>query len=359
MKRNQTVGVVLGCFAPLHRGHMELILKAKKENDLCYVIVCGYDGDKGGKALPLRKRIRYVKETFANDELVKVISVNDTELGLDESMSPENWRIWLNAALTQIKDNGDGDLERTWYVGEPRYVDDLDRLGETAILTDRSILPISATKIRSNPIKYWDYISPVFRKVYSHNILITGTASEGKTTLTRDIARLFGIPHSEEMGRVRMATTSKTDAELDFGDFHYNLYEQNNENAKNIDSLSNRGVIISDTDNLVTLMYAKMYADEPEFELSQDDYNALYTVAKQQSKYIKWSKIFVLAPNGEFVDDGVRYMGHSDIAIRQKLFNFLIKLLDDFGYEYEILKGGYLNNYLRVKSYVEGVMNYD
>ena len=357
MKEIKKIGMVLGCFAPLHKGHMELILRAKKENDICYVVVCGYDGDKGGPKLPLEKRFRYVKETFKDDELVKVIYVNDTELGLDESMSKHNWSLWLQSALSKMGD--DVKLERTWYVGEPRYVTDLGNFNEKAILTDRKITPISATMIRSNPIKYWKYISPVFRKVYSHNILITGTASEGKTTLTRDIAKLFGIPHSEEMGRLRLESTTKTDAELDFGDFHYNLYEQNNENARNIDSLANPGVIISDTDNLVTLMYAKMYAEEPTFKLSEDDYNALYILAKQQSKYIKWDKIFVLAPNGEFVDDGVRYMGHSELESREKLFKILIDLLDEFGYEYEILRGGYLNNYLTVKNYMEEIMNYE
>ena len=93
------IGMVLGCFAPLHKGHMELILRAKKENDKCYVIVCGYDGDKGEPLLPLKKRIRYVKETFKNDSLVEVVSVDDTELGIDQSMYSGNWRIWIQYVI--------------------------------------------------------------------------------------------------------------------------------------------------------------------------------------------------------------------------------------------------------------------
>lgn len=356
------IGMVLGCFAPLHKGHMELILRAKKENDKCYVIVCGYDGDKGEPLLPLKKRIRYVKETFKNDPLVEVISVNDTELGIDQSMSDSNWEKWMGALVGQMK-NYDMIYDKVWYVGEPAYVKPIKKYGfgytTEVVLVDRQILPISATMIRNNPIKYWNYISPVFRKVYSHNVLITGTASEGKTTLTQDIAKLFGIPYSQEMGRLRLENTTKQDDELDFGDFHYNLYEQNKANADNIDGLSNQGVVISDTDNLVTLMYARMYADEPSFELSDDDYQALYVIAKQQAKYIKWNKIFVLAPKGVFVDDGTRWMGHSDMESRQKLFNILIGLLNEFGYEYEILNYGYYGNYLRVKEYMEGVLNYE
>ena len=36
-----------------------------------------------------------------------------------------------------------------------------------------------------------------------------------------------------------------------------------------------------------------------------------------------------MAPKGEFVDDGVRYMGHGDMETREKLFKSLIELLDE------------------------------
>ena len=45
--KGKSVGVVFGSFAPLHQGHLDLIMRAKKENDGgALVIVCGYNGQE-------------------------------------------------------------------------------------------------------------------------------------------------------------------------------------------------------------------------------------------------------------------------------------------------------------------------
>ena len=45
MKRK--IGVVFGAFAPLHRGHIDLIQRAKRQCDQVWVVVSGYEGDRG------------------------------------------------------------------------------------------------------------------------------------------------------------------------------------------------------------------------------------------------------------------------------------------------------------------------
>lgn len=89
--KGKSVGVVFGSFAPLHQGHLDLIMRAKKENDGgCIVIVCGFDGDKGEPLMPHKKRYRYVREFFADDELVAVYSINDTEIGIGKYPTGKN-----------------------------------------------------------------------------------------------------------------------------------------------------------------------------------------------------------------------------------------------------------------------------
>ena len=67
---------------------------------------------------------------------------------------------------------------------------------DNVVFVDK-INPVSGTQIRKNPVKYWSKITAPFKPYLCKNILIIGTASEGKSTLVRDIANYFGSrPHN-------------------------------------------------------------------------------------------------------------------------------------------------------------------
>lgn len=354
------IGICFGGYCPLHRGHLDLIFKSKKVNDLTIVVVCGYDGETRGESigLPLIKRYRIIKN-FLEDELVKVVYINDTELGLDESMSSENWSIWTdevkNIIIKIVGGHKAFASNKTWYVAEKFYKDCLEKycsFSSNVELIDRTLNPISGTKCRENPLKYWNVITAPFRAYFSHNILIAGTASEGKTTLTRDIGKYYGLPYSYEKGRDNCHL--KTDPEFTVKDFMYNVYEQHKYNEELIASPQNPGIFISDTDNMVTLMYAYYYKNRRDFALNEGEYEVLYQMTKAYRPTTKWDKIFLLKPHDNgIVDDGERYMPDEDYKIRCEFFNFLKGLYDEFGYEYEILDGTYYENYLSVRRYID------
>ena len=376
------IGITFGGYCPMHQGHLDLIMKAKKENDICYVVVCGYDNEPRANetGLTLNRRYSLVKQMFKDDEQIRVLQVNDTKLGIDESMSESNWDIWLRCVESQIeaweeKDVGLGRFIYTWYVGEKLYVKSLNKRKynprcahdadrscyiDKVVYVERTINPISATMIRENPIKYWNKIAWAFRPYFSTNILITGTASEGKSTLTRDIATYFGIPYSEEYGRTYMEFYGKSDTDLTINDFQEFLIEQRRDTKAKIESAGNCGVVISDTDNMVTLMYAQAYVEDPNIDLTEDDYKTLEALAWNIKRGIQWDKIFLLPPKNKFVDDGTRYMEQSSMEERTKNYNRLVNLLKQFGWwdKVEVINGDYLENFETVKTYINGKFNY-
>jgi len=346
-----TIGIVFGSFAPLHQGHLDLIMRAKKECDGgCIVISCGYDGDKGEPLMPHTKRYRYVREFFADDDFVAVYSINDSELGIAEY--PNGWsgwmkefnRIWSKA----VKDSA---VNRRWYVGDENYYNDLLERNEDAVLVDRvAENPICATMIRNNPIKHWDKITFPFRRVFSTNILICGTASEGKTTMTADLGKYFNAPYSHEWARDYMRDSCVSDWELDSADYMAFLEGQYNLNKKLINSPANHGIFFADSDSMVTRMYAEYYAKDDTCALTEAEFEKIAIMADELTRKSKWDKIYLLCPHGLFVDDHERYMAHSGMKERWELFEILCKNIKNSGNwdKVTILDGGYWNNFKRI-----------
>lgn len=360
------VGIVFGSFAPLHQGHLDLIMRAKKENSGgALVIVCGYDGDKGEPMMPHSKRYRYVREFFADDDLVAVYAINDTELGLDRY--PNGWVGWMKE-FERIYSKATIDTgypntvsRRTWYVGDDIYYDDLVNMwDEKAVLVDRvADNPISATMIRQNPIKHWDKITFPFRRVFSTNILITGTASEGKSTMVTDLGKYFNAPHSHEWPRDYMEESCVSDWELDSADFLAFLDGQYRHNKECINSPGNHGIFFADTDSLVTNMYAQYYSKDKSCILTEEEYETkIKPIAYEYARKSRWDKIFCVVPHGVFVDDHSRFMAHSGMKERQELFDILKQSLIDVGDwdKVVILDGDYYQNFMTVVKYVKGLV---
>ena len=373
---NMKVGICFGGYCPMHQGHLDVIMRAKKENDVCFVVVCGYDNEPRSWEINLNldERHNLINNFFCNDEQIVVLKINDTELGIDESMSDHNWTVWQNKVKELIFGNvhwrgpyikyqkiDEVTSDITWYVAEPFYKTSIERnnvMNGKVILIDK-LNPVSGTLIRNNPIKYWNKISKPFKPYLCKNILILGTASEGKSTLVRDISNYFDIPHAWEYGRGYMEDKDMQDTDLTVDDFKEFLKGQISI-CNNFRTQSKNGIFISDTDNCVTLMYAKAYSSNPEMQINEDDYKVLYNEAKRLHKNAKFKldHIFVFPPSKKFVDDGSRYMGQASIEERNKNFEILQKLIQEFYPDVSktYLNGSFLQNFNEVKNYINSLI---
>ena len=350
----ERVAVVFGTFAPLHQGHIDLIQRAKRQCDRVCVIVSGYKGDRGEKVgLPLQKRFRYIREGFSNDELTQIYKLDETDL----PRYPLGWEPWLKAALETIQYN-EAREELIFFVGEKTYQEELEARGFQAHLQERQF-GISGTLIRENPSKYWKYIAQPFRRQFTKKVLIMGSASNGKTTLAKDLARFYDAPVSLEYAREYQIKNNVRDDELTPKDYYYLLLGQYDQTSKLIDSSANRGLVIADTNSLVTKGYYDYYmeVEGPETSMTDTFDNLFVSILAKE----KWDLILFVQPIGSYVNDGFRDMTMADDEIRNSFSNHLDHLrhqyLADIPTAY--LGQDYLGNYEEAKRVIDTIYQAD
>ena len=350
----EKVAVVFGTFAPLHQGHIDLIQRAKRQCDRVRVIVSGYKGDRGEEVgLPLQKRFRYIREGFSNDELTQIYKLDETDL----PRYPLGWEPWLKTALETIQYHAERE-ELIFFVGEKAYQEELEARGFEARLQERQF-GISGTLIRENPSKYWKYIAQPFRRQFTKKVLIMGSASNGKTTLAKDLARFYDAPVSLEYAREYQIRNNVRDDELTPKDYYYLLLGQYDQTSKLIDSSANRGLVIADTNSLVTKGYYDYYMEVEGQETGMTDtFDNLFVsiLAKE-----KCDLILFVQPIGSYVNDGFRDMTMADDEIRNSFSNHLDQLrhqyLADIPTAY--LGQDYLGNYEEAKRVIDTIYQAD
>ena len=177
--------MVFGTFAPLHQGHIDLIQRAKRQCDQVWVVVSGYEGDRGEQVgLTLQKRFRYIREAFRDDELTSVCKLDETNL----PRYPMGWQEWLDQMLEDIFYD-ETQQELIFFVGEADYQQELSNRGFETVLQERKF-GISATMDSRKPKQILEiYRSTLPSSVYQKKSSSWGSASNGKTTLAKDLAR--------------------------------------------------------------------------------------------------------------------------------------------------------------------------
>ncbi|WP_278391137.1 nicotinamide-nucleotide adenylyltransferase [Leuconostoc lactis] len=322
------IGVFFGTLAPMHVGHQAEIYKAAALNDGVVVIASGYTGDRGDQmGLPVEKRFRYLREAFSDESDIKIDYINEDNM----PQMPDGWDEWTRTLVATVKRNiVNQDAKITFYTGEPDYKVELEkRLPQTGqfkvCLMDRTVLKISATEIRKDPIANWDYINRVFRRHFTKKVTVMGSASTGKSTLVRRLARTSNSPFSEEYAREYQERSNVSDDELIVKDYIRLIQGQYDANSREINSPANNGLTIFDTDAMVTKVYADMWLDEADRAQLQPLFDN--TISEEQIDLV-----LVIPPVTPYVDDGFRNMSTADEASRWAFHHALMRVIDEYGF---------------------------
>lgn len=354
------IGVYFGCWAPFHTGHQQDLYKALATNDGVVLIVSGYDGDRGDKiGLGLYRRFRYLREAFADEPNIVVAMLDENTI----PRYPDGWSPWLDK-LKEIVDKATTSTDKkvTVYVGEGEYREQLsNRIPEwDTHLFERKEIPISATMIRENPQKYWNLINRIYRRHFTKKVLVIGSASTGKSTLVKRLARSINAPFSTEYARDYEEKYNLTDDELTVNDYYHFFQGQYDANQAEINNPSNQGIVFCDTDAMVTEVYSKLY-------LKEDEYKSLHDIYNNVVKNEDWDLILLIPPITDYTDDGFRNMDWANS--RQNFHNELMKEIKKQGFldKVEILndegtpqdEGGFLARYTHAIEAIKNKLDID
>lgn len=348
--KGKKIGVYFGTFAPLHVGHQQQVYKCASFNEGVLLIVSGTDSDRGSKiGLPLQKRFRYLREAFNDEEAIKVAMLDEKDI----PAIPDGWNQWAEMLFSLIRNNTVEDkLEVTFYVGEEEYVRELskrfpkdDGNSYSVEIADRHDIKISATQIRNNPQEHWNDINRVFRRHFSKVVTVMGSASTGKSTLVRRLARSINAPFSLEYAREYEEKANIDDDELKLDDYTRLITGQYDANSREVNSPANQGIVFLDTDAIVTRVYTKLY-------LSKEEADALEPLFQKTIADEHMDLILVIPPITEYVNDGFRNMAWEDS--RHVFHDELMRQLEEFDLMDKVVvladegtesKSGYLSRY--------------
>ena len=325
-----SLGVVVGKFLPLHTGHINFINKCSTKVDKLIVLLCYSDKNKDickeNKIPEIKKedQLRWLHSVYQDIDHIEIRYIDESNI----PVYPDGWKEYIKLVKEAIPEKID-----YMFSSEPAYdVHYKELLPESEhiiIDPERKDMGISATMVRSDPFKYWEFIPSIVRPFFVKKIVIVGTESCGKTTLTKFLAKAFNTSWAEEYGRNYVyEECGGNEDNLVYEDYIKIAMHQKKLEDDAIRH-SNKVVFI-DTEAIVTQFYCKLY------EGKEDP--AIDEIIKRQN-YDLW---IYLNNDVEWVDDGLRKNGSEEE--RNKGKEMLYGLLE---------KAGVLENIIQISGSYE------
>lgn len=185
------IGLTLGKFAPLHKGHQYLIERAIEATDRLIVVI--YDAPET-TTVPLTVRSEWIRRLYPQVEVLEAWD-GPTEVGdsFEIRKSHEDYllRILAGRNVTHFFSSE--------FYGE--HVSAALGAEDCRVDESRSVFPLSGTSIRLNLYASKNDIDPIVYSDLVTKVVFLGAPSSGKTTIARTLANMFETAWMPEYGR--------------------------------------------------------------------------------------------------------------------------------------------------------------
>jgi len=274
----KTRGLIVGKFYPPHRGHKHLIDSATAQVDELHIIVC---------KKPHEDPCGELRETWlrAIHPSVRVMLIDDRYDENDSRVWAENCKRWLGFVPDVVFTSED--------YGEPFA----KFLGCRHVQVDkaRNTVPVSGTKVRTDPLACWEFLEPPVRAYYAKRVVIVGAESTGKTTLAEKLAAHFNTGWVPEFGRAFSEDMLARDGAYNFSSSDFEQIARTQCKLENDAALLCNKVLICDTDAFATGIWHQRY-----MKSSSPAVEAIIAAHAKPSLYL------LTDVNTPFIQDGTR-----------------------------------------------------
>jgi HTH-type transcriptional regulator, transcriptional repressor of NAD biosynthesis genes len=269
---------IFGKFLPFHKGHEALINFALKKCDFLSVLVCCSDQE----TIPANVRMNWIMQTFDKQDNLDVKAYNYSEDDFPNTSvsSEEVSAIWAPVFKQYYPDYSSVITSEPYGI----YIAQLMNIQHIPFDTDRKLIPISATAIRNDLFGNWKYLPNSVKSYYAIKVVLLGTESTGKTTLTKMLSEHFSCSFVLEAGREIIADSNS----FSFKDLH--LIAKEHSTRINNAIIGQSPLVIIDTDIHITKSYSR-FTFGKEFDPGDDICNSnkasLYLYLNNDAAYFQ------------------------------------------------------------------------
>lgn len=274
---SHAVGVVIGKFNPPHLGHLHLIEQAAAQVQQLFVIVC----DRPDQTIRAARRAAWLQADAPGNAAV-MLTPDDL---------PELSEPWAKRVLEILPTP-----PSIAFTSEPWGSAWAAHMGAIHVAVDehRNTVPISATRIRADLGGNFQWLIPAARQALARRVAVVGAESTGKSTLAEALARELRSIWVPEHGRWYWEGRRYLSDQSWTSDEFRRIASSQIRLANDLARRASTGLVIADTDALVTAVWHERYlgSSDPEIE----------TLASSSTPDL----YLVCAPDFDWVQDGTR-----------------------------------------------------